>query len=56
MLSSVRTFCHDQRGSLFTTEWVFIATILVLGAFTYLMAQRHVLVSEWDRAALSAKR
>jgi hypothetical protein len=41
MLRRLRRFCRDERGCLFTTEWVFIATILVLGAVSFLAA-RHV--------------
>jgi hypothetical protein len=37
---------EDDRGALIATEWVFMATILVLGALVGLVAVRQALVSE----------
>jgi len=36
----------DDRGALIATEWVFVATILVLGAITGLVAVRQAILSE----------
>ena len=37
---------HDDGGALIATEWVFVATILVLGAITGLVAVRQAILSE----------
>lgn len=37
---------HDDSGALIATEWVFVATILVLGAITGLVAVRQAVLSE----------
>jgi len=37
---------HDDCGALIATEWVFVATILVLGAITGLVAVRQAVISE----------
>jgi len=37
---------NDDCGALIATEWVFVATILVLGAITGLVAVRQAVVSE----------
>jgi hypothetical protein len=36
----------DDCGALIATEWVFVATILVLGAITGLVAVRQAILSE----------
>jgi len=36
----------DDSGALIATEWVFVATILVLGAITGLVAVRQAVISE----------
>src|SRR5207302_7401892 len=36
----------DDCGALIATEWVFVATILVLGAITGLVAVRQAIISE----------
>jgi len=36
----------DDCGALIATEWVFVATILVLGAITGLVAVRQAVISE----------
>ena len=37
---------NDDCGALIATEWVFVATILVLGAITGLVAVRQAVLSE----------
>jgi|SRR6266851_6026841 len=37
---------NDDSGALIATEWVFIATIMVLGAITGLVAFRQAILSE----------
>ena len=37
---------HDDAGALIATEWVFVATILVLGSITGLVAVRQAVISE----------
>src|SRR3954451_22299654 len=37
---------NDDCGALIATEWVFVATILVLGAITGLVAVRQAVISE----------
>src|SRR4051794_37350159 len=37
---------NDDCGALIATEWVFVATILVLGAITGLVAVRQAAISE----------
>jgi Flp pilus assembly pilin Flp len=37
---------NDDAGALIATEWVFIATIMVLGIITGLVAVRQALLSE----------
>jgi hypothetical protein len=37
---------QDDCGALIATEWVFVATILVLGAITGLVAVRQAVLSE----------
>jgi Flp pilus assembly pilin Flp len=39
-------FWRDDCGALIATEWVFVATILVLGAITGLVAVRQAVLSE----------
>src|SRR5437016_8885881 len=36
----------DDGGALIATEWVFVATILILGAITGLVAVRQAVISE----------
>ena len=36
----------DDHGALIATEWVFVATILVLGAITGLVAVRQAVIAE----------
>src|SRR5262249_17906233 len=37
---------NDDRGALIATEWVFVATLLVLGIITGLIAVRQAVLSE----------
>jgi Flp pilus assembly pilin Flp len=37
---------NDDSGALIATEWVFVATIMVLGAITGLVAVRQAILSE----------
>ena len=37
---------QDDSGALIATEWVFVATILVLGAITGLVAVRQAVIAE----------
>ena len=37
---------NDDRGALIATEWVFVATILILGIITGLIAVRQAVISE----------
>ena len=42
MHAAVRRFWKDESGSVEVADWAFVATILVLGAITGLMASRQV--------------
>jgi Flp pilus assembly pilin Flp len=37
---------NDDQGALIATEWVFVATILILGIITGLIAVRQAVISE----------
>ena len=39
-------FCQDECGSVVAGEWVFVATILVLGAVTGVVVARHIGLAE----------
>lgn len=39
---------NDDQGALIATEWVFVATILVLGIITGLVAVRSAVIAELD--------
>ena len=41
----------DDGGALIATEWVFVATILVLGIITGLVAVRQAVISELEEFA-----
>ncbi len=41
----------DDCGALIATEWVFVATILVIGAITGLVAVRQAVISELEEFA-----
>jgi Flp pilus assembly pilin Flp len=42
----LRKLWLDDHGALIATEWVFVATILVLGIITGLVAVRQAVISE----------
>jgi hypothetical protein len=42
----IRKLWNDDCGALIATEWVFVATILVLGAITGLVAVRQAVLAE----------
>ena len=46
MRQLMRKLWNDDCGALIATEWVFVATILVLGAITGLVAVRQAILSE----------
>ena len=46
MRQLLRKLWNDDCGALIATEWVFVATILVLGAITGLVAVRQAILSE----------
>jgi hypothetical protein len=41
MLPSLGRFCKDERGSLLVSEWMFVATILVLALMSTTLTVRH---------------
>jgi Flp pilus assembly protein TadG len=51
----LRRFWHDERGSV-GMEWAFVATILVLGAITGVVASRQALLSQQEPPALTRAR
>ena len=46
MRQLIRKLWNDDCGALIATEWVFVATILVLGIITGLVAVRQAVISE----------
>ena len=46
MFQLVRKLWRDDRGALIATEWVFIATILIIGAITGFVAVRQAIITE----------
>ncbi len=54
MRQLLRKLWEDDRGSLQTTEWVFLATILVLGLVPGIIAVRDSLNKILTRAAFAA--
>jgi len=42
----LRSLWSDDCGALIATEWVFVATILILGIITGLVAVRQAVISE----------
>ncbi len=51
MRKLLRRLWHDDCGALIATEWVFVATIMVLGAITGLVAVRQAILSELTKFA-----
>jgi Flp pilus assembly pilin Flp len=48
-------FWQDETGSV-TAEWAFVATILVLGAITGVMASRQAALADAETPAVVVKR
>ncbi len=46
MWNLMRKLWNDDGGALISTEWVFVATILILGSITGLVAVRQAVLSE----------
>ncbi len=46
MRKMVAHFWRDERGAVVAGEWVFVATILVLGAVTGAVIARHAALAE----------
>jgi hypothetical protein len=46
MADLMRKLWNDDGGAVITTEWVFVATILILGSITGLVAVRQAILSE----------
>jgi hypothetical protein len=46
MWKLIRKLWQDDRGTVMGAEWVFVATILVLGAVTGLVAMRQTNLSD----------
>ncbi len=46
MRSLMQKLWSDDHGALIATEWVFVATILILGIITGLVAVRQAVISE----------
>jgi hypothetical protein len=42
----LRHFCQDECGAVVAGEWVFVATILALGAVTGAVVARHAALAE----------
>ena len=51
MRQTLQRLWQDDAGALIATEWVFVATILVLGIITGLVALRQALISEMIETA-----
>jgi Flp pilus assembly pilin Flp len=50
-MSLLARLWRDDCGALIATEWVFVATILVLGIITGLVAVRQAVINELDEFA-----
>jgi len=51
MRKLLRELWRDESGAVIAPEWVFVATILVLGAVTSLVAVRQVVLAELEELA-----
>jgi Flp pilus assembly protein TadG len=49
-------FCRDERGSVVALEFAFVATVLVLGAVTGLVAARQAALAYEDEPAATRTR
>jgi Flp pilus assembly pilin Flp len=50
MSNLISRFCRDESGSVMVGDWVFVATILVLGAVTGMVALHQRTADESDDA------
>lgn len=51
MTSFLKKLWADDAGTVLAAEWVFVATILILGAITGLMASRQAAIQQAEQAA-----
>lgn len=51
MYLMVRSFWRDDSGALLATEWVFLATVLVIGLVAGLKAVQSAVVNELEEVA-----
>ena len=56
MRTMLRQFCQDECGAVVAGEWVFVATILALGAVTGAVVARHVALAETADAPAALSR
>ncbi len=56
MGTMLRDFCQDECGAVVAGEWVFVATILVLGAVTGAVVARHVSLIQAEDAPAAVAR
>jgi Flp pilus assembly pilin Flp len=54
MRNLISRFCRDESGSVFVGDWAFVATILVLGAVTGMVALHQPTPDEPDDAPRAA--
>lgn len=54
MHNLIRKFLRDEAGSVVVGEWAFVATILVLGAFTGMVALHHNAFDDREDAPTAA--
>jgi Flp pilus assembly pilin Flp len=48
-------FCRDEDGFVMATEWVVIATILMLGAAAGLVTARAAVLADFDEVTISSR-
>jgi len=51
MTHALRRFWSDDSGALLATEWIFIATILVIGLIVGLTSVRNAVLNEMEEVA-----
>lgn len=56
MRTMLRHFWQDECGAVVAGEWVFVATILVLGAVTGAVVARHVALTQAESAPAAVAR
>ena len=49
-------FCREERGSVVAGEWVFVATLLALGAVTGAVLARQAALAETEAAPAAVTR